>query len=161
MGDISHELIYRHATGDEVNAFAHLLREDAADYLDRTLALMGVSWTEFVDLVETVGTVRAICNGDEVVGYMWTEERDRILHLHGIVVRSDWRGQGIGTAALTMLVESYAGKLDAIELGVHESNRRALALYERLGYGAVRRLTDLGYVVMQRPLSPAQSPRKE
>jgi len=36
-----------------------------------------------------------------------------------------------------------------IELGVHDSNLQAKALYERMGYVTVRRVEALGFAVMQ------------
>lgn len=43
--------------------------------------------------------------------------------------------------------------MTAIELGVHQSNVKARQLYERVGYQVVKYLDDLGYFVLQRPLT--------
>lgn len=39
--------------------------------------------------------------------------------------------------------------MDVIELGVHDSNVRARALYERMGFVTLRRVEELGFAVMQ------------
>ena len=150
-------LTYQPATAEQVDEFLHLLRLDAADYLDSTMALMGMTWSQFARLVKTVGQVFGIYRDGLLVGFYWTEERGRIVHLHGLVIRRAYQGQGIGTETLTMLARRYAGLMDAIELGVHASNARARALYEWLGYRTVKYLPDCGFYILQRPLAGADA----
>jgi ribosomal protein S18 acetylase RimI-like enzyme len=114
---------------------------------------MQMTWEQVAGLVHTVGQVWGVYQGGNLVGFYWIEECDRILHLHGLVVKSTLQGQGIGTEVLNMLAQRYTGTMGAIELGVHESNTRARALYERLGYRTVRRLDDLGFHITQKPLA--------
>lgn len=140
------------ATPAEVDEFLELLRRDASGYLDQTMALMEMTWPQFVQLVRTVGRVFAIHRADQVVGFCWIEERERVVHLHGLFIDQEFQGQGIGTQVLNMLVQQYTGRKDAIELGVHESNSGARALYERLGYQTTQHLAELGFYVLQRPL---------
>ena len=142
-------LTYQQASEEEVVAFLELLREDARDYLDQTIALMGETWEHFVEISQQVGRVYEVAQDGHPAGYYWIEERGRELHLHGIVVKAEFRGQGIGTAILERLREEYAGRMDVIELGVHDSNGRAKALYERMGFIIVRRVEELGFSVMQ------------
>ena len=142
-------LSYRQAGGEEVVAFLELLREDARDYLDQTIALMGETWEHFVEIAQQVGRVYGVYQDETLAGYYWIEERCRELHLHGIVVKAAFRGQGIGTAVLEKLQEDYAGRIDVIVLGVHDSNQRAKGLYERMGFVTVRRVEALGFAVMQ------------
>jgi len=142
-------LSYRQASEEQVVAFLELLREDARDYLEQTIALMGETWAHFVEIAQQVGRVYAVYQDETLAGYYWIEERGRELHLHGVVVKAAFRGQGIGTAILEKLQEDCAGRMDAIELGVHDSNLRAKALYERMGFVTVRRVEALGFAVMQ------------
>jgi len=147
-------LTYRRvSSGEQYDDFLQLMRADAADYLDRTMELMHMSWEQFVQLALTVGQLYGIHRDDHLVGYCWTEERGKVVHLHGLVVKASYRGQGIATAVLNGLADRYRGSMDAIELGVHQSNVRARALYARLGYRTIKRLDDLGFEVMQRPLA--------
>ena len=145
-------LTTQEVTGEQVVEFLELLREDSREYLDQTIARMGESWEHFVEIAQQVGKVYAVYQDGQSAGYYWIEERNVVLHLHGIVVRAEFRGQGIGTTILAKLRNEYARRMDAIELGVHDSNARAKALYERLGYVTVRRLDALGFSVMQLPL---------
>jgi ribosomal protein S18 acetylase RimI-like enzyme len=145
-------LTYSPATPKQVNEFLSLLRSDTG-YITNTLNLMQMTWEQFAQMVRTTGHIFAICQDEQVAGYYWIEERERILHLHGIVVKGSYQSQGIGTAVLTMLRDQYRDSLDAIELGVHESNSRARKLYERLGFRLLMYLKDLGYYVLQLPLS--------
>jgi ribosomal protein S18 acetylase RimI-like enzyme len=145
-------LTYRQAGEEEVVAFLELLRLDASDYLDQTIAMMGETWEHFVQIAKQVGRVYGIYQEETLAGYYWIEERGRKLHLHGIVVKTTFRGQGIGTAILEKLKEDYARRMEVIELGVHDSNGRAKALYERMGFVTVRRVEELGFSVMQAPV---------
>ena len=142
-------LTVQEVKGERVVEFLELLREDARDYLDQTIALMGETWEHFVQIAQQVGRVYSVYQDGTLAGYYWIEERGKELHLHGIVVKAEFRGQGIGTAILEKLREEYAGRMDAIELGVHDSNVRAKALYERLGFVTVRGVEELGFSVMQ------------
>jgi ribosomal protein S18 acetylase RimI-like enzyme len=40
--------------------------------------------------------------------------------------------------------------VEAIELGVHQSNERAKALYERLGFQVLRYRPEVGFFIMQK-----------
>ena len=135
--------------GERVVEFLELLREDARDYLDQTIALMGETWEHFVQIAQQVGKVYEVVQDGQSAGYYWIEERGKELHLHGIVVKAEFRGQGIGTAILEKLREDYTGRMEVIELGVHDSNVRARALYERMGFVTLRRVEELGFAVMQ------------
>ena len=142
-------LTVQEVKGERVVEFLELLREDARDYLDQTIALMGETWEHFVQIAQQVGKVYEVVQDGQSAGYYWIEERGKELHLHGIVVKAEFRGQGIGTAILEKLREDYTGRMEVIELGVHDSNVRARALYERMGFVTLRRVEELGFSVMQ------------
>jgi ribosomal protein S18 acetylase RimI-like enzyme len=142
---------YQRAKDDEYTDCFRLMH-DAADYLESTLELMAMTSDEFNKLFRTVGQVYTIREGDELAGFYWIEQRENLLHLHGLIVAERFRGRGFGTQILRTLETEYRGSVDAIELGVHESNARAVQLYERLGYETVKTLDDLGFLVMQKRL---------
>lgn len=145
-------LRYQPARDEQIDEFLELLQTDAGSYLHPTLEMMGWSWAEFASRVRGVGRVYCVYCGDEKVGCYWIEERERVLHLHGIVVARAWQGQGIGTRVLAHLAEEYASRVDVIELGVHDSNPRAKALYEREGFHTVQVVPEVGFTIMQRQL---------
>lgn len=68
--------------------------------------------------------------------------------MHGLVVAGEF--QGIGRSVLKMLENEFKDDFEIIELGVHESNRKARDLYNKLGYAVVRNLPDLGFHIMQK-----------
>lgn len=144
---------YRPATEEQYEAFLQLMRDHAADYLERTMELMEMTWEQFSHLFRTVGQVYGVYERDEVAGFYWIEEREAVLHLHGLILKEAFRGQGIGTQVLHKIEAQYGDGMAAIELGVHESNSRAKKLYERLGYETVKTLDELGFEVMQKQLS--------
>lgn len=65
--------------------------------------------------------------------------RDGELLLDGVCVGASVRGRGIGTALLTAAVDLARDRAaTSVRLSVIDSNPRARALYERLGFTAVR-----------------------
>lgn len=146
-------LTFLPAKPEQYDDLFQLMLDDAADYLNCAPALMQLTREQFAEHFRTVGQVYSIYQDNHLAGFMWIEERPPLLHLHGLVVRSVYQGQGIGAAALQWLVHTYRGALTAVELGVHQSNVRARALYERTGYQTVAFLDELGFHIMQRPLS--------
>jgi len=145
-------LTYKPATGEQYDEFLQLLQQEAADYLERTMELMQMTLEQARHLFETVGQVYGIYQDDKLAGFYWIEEREQVLHLHGLALKKEFQRKGIGTQVLAMLEAGYWGRMQAIELGVHESNAGARALYEKRGYQTVKRLDDLGFYIMQRPM---------
>lgn len=146
-------LEYKHANTEQYETLLQLTQDQAAGYLERTLELMRLTWEEFGHLFRTVGGVYGIYKDGRLAGYFWIEEREAILHLHGLILKERYQGQGIGTQVLHDLEARYGDRMAAIELGVHESNVRAKRLYERTGYKTVKTYRDLGFDVMQKELS--------
>jgi ribosomal protein S18 acetylase RimI-like enzyme len=152
---------YEPATGDQYDLFLRLMGDDAADYLNGSLELMDLTWEEFSQLFRSVGQVVGVYLQGEMAGFYWVEERDAVLHLHALILKSGFRGKGIGSHILHDIEAMVGAGVDAIELGVHVSSHRAKKLYERVGYRKVRVLDELGFVVMQKPLTsqpPMQVP---
>ncbi len=145
-------LTFQLAKDEQIDEFLELMRQEAADYVHPTLEKLGWSWEEFTQRARGVGWVFCIYRGEKKVGAYWIEERERVVHLHGIVIAPSYQGQGIGTQVLKHLMDQYRGRMDAIELGVHASNVRAKALYERLGFRTVKVLPEVGFYILQYPL---------
>lgn len=152
-------LTYQPARSDQYDELFQLMAMDATDYLQDSLRLMQMTQAQFAEIFRTVGNVFAIDQDGSLAGFYWIEERGQIVHLHALILKAAFQGQGIGTQALKMLIELYQGRMDAIELGVHQSNERARKLYQRLGFEDVKFLDDLGYYIMQKRLqkSPMDS----
>ena len=146
-------LTYKSATLDQVDELFRLMEADSSEYLQESLKTMQMTRDQFAHLFRTVGEVYAIYQDDELAGFYWIEERGNILHLHGLILKPSFQGRGIGTQVLQMLVDRYQGKMDHVELGVHQSNERARKLYLRLGYEVVDFRSDVGYYIMRKSLA--------
>lgn len=145
-------LTYKPITNEQYDEFMQLVLKEAADYLARTMELMQLTLEQAQQLFKATGQIYGIYQEESLAGFYWIEERGNVLHLHGLILKGEFQGKGIGTRVLSMLVDRYSDQMEVIELGVHESNAKVRGLYERLGYQIVRHLHDLGFYIMQRPL---------
>lgn len=143
-------LSYQPTRPEQFEAFFDLMVEESVEYILTTLQLMQADLAEFSRLFRTVGEVYGIYQDGELAGFYWVEVRETVLHLHGLILRPEFQGQGIGQAVLSDLETQYSEQVEAIELGVHRSNERAIALYTKQGYRIVRAFDDLGFYVMQK-----------
>jgi ribosomal protein S18 acetylase RimI-like enzyme len=145
-------LTYASPTPEHIDEFLQMMWDDGQEYMENTLQLMEMTWEQYSQIFRTRGQVRAILQDGALAGFYWIEERDDTLHLHGLILKPASQGQGIGTMVLTMLADSYTGKMNRIELGVYQSNTRAISLYQRQGYEITKNLAELRFYVMQKPL---------
>ncbi len=133
----------------------YLMRKDSSSYMNDTLNKIESSWEKLYAMVQSVGTVYRVIKDEQITGYLWIEERGRVVHIHGLVMKDAYKSKGIATEALTYLEHTYRETKDALELGVHESNIPAKSLYEKLGYETVRRIDQIGFLIMQLNLTTA------
>ncbi|MEW6402388.1 MAG: GNAT family N-acetyltransferase [Chloroflexota bacterium] len=98
-------LVYRLADADQYDELLRLMAEDAADYLNQSLELMKMTWAGFAELFKTRGHAYCIYQGNTLAGFYWIEEREKTLHLHALILKREFQGQGIGTRVLQMLAE--------------------------------------------------------
>jgi len=142
------------ATPEQYSEFLQMMWNDGQEYWENTMRIMQMTWEEYTQIFRTLGIVQAIYKDDLLAGFYWIEEREDTLHLHGLILKSKFQGQAIGTAVLTMLAKKYKGKVNKIELGVYQANSGAIRLYEKVGFQITRSLGDLHFYVMQKPLTP-------
>ena len=145
-------IIYQKANANRYQEFLNLLLEHMADYNETLMEQMGMSIEEFRDLLKTVGQVYSINCEQEVAGYYWVEQKGMEIHLHGIIVKDKYQRAGIGTMTLKMLEEEYKGRMEYIELCVHQANKGAIRLYEQLGYQTIAMKEDPGFYIMRNNL---------
>jgi|YNPNPStandDraft_1061719.scaffolds.fasta_scaffold26455_4 ribosomal-protein-alanine N-acetyltransferase len=81
-----------------------------------------------------------------IAGYGQLTRLGGRAEISDLIVGESWRGQGVGTAIITCLIEmARSQRFLEVEIGVAESNPRALRLYRRLGFREKRRIMlDLG-----------------
>ncbi len=145
-------LAFKPAEPAQYDEFFAILRRNSAGYLDGVLEQMQTTWDEFARQFRAVGEVSGVYQDGTLAGFCWIEERQETLHLHGLFILEAFQGQGLGSAVIRRLQEQYRGRMSAIELGVHQSNVKAKAIYERLGFHVVQQREDVGFFIMQMPL---------
>jgi ribosomal protein S18 acetylase RimI-like enzyme len=146
-------LTYRPGTPEQYDEFLQMIWDDGREYMEIAMGVIQMTWEEYAQFFRTRGVVQAICQDNNLAGFYWIEEREDTLHLHGLILKSEFQGHGIGTAVLSMLADRYTGRLDRIELGVYQKNTGAIKLYEKMGYCITKTLTDPPFHIMQKPLT--------
>lgn len=68
------------------------------------------------------------------IGLLVTKEDDTRIYLQSLLICDHTQGKGIGTAVLYELIQQAKLRSKLIELQVFKVNKRAKALYERLGF---------------------------
>jgi ribosomal protein S18 acetylase RimI-like enzyme len=77
-----------------------------------------------------------LLSGGEPCGYLCVEDCSDHVHLHELVIKPDYQGQGIGTAVLDLVVEHARARRVPVRLRTHLANRAA-SLYRRVGFSEV------------------------
>ena len=128
-GDIEKGLLdtyidgFKYHENGRSDVFKYISREDSLN----TLKEMIEDETMYVYLID-----------DEVVSYISffvKEKRSRVFYINQLVVKEGIRGKGIGKKML-LYVEDLARNLkcDRIEFNCWAFNRKAIEIYEHLGY---------------------------
>lgn len=60
----------RHPTSDERARFLDWMREHMAGTVEAVMEFLDLTWNGFAELFETVGEVRAVCDRDDLVGFV-------------------------------------------------------------------------------------------
>ena len=68
------------------------------------------------------------------VGLLVVEDEDDAMRLAEIEILPEWQGRGIGSSIIRWLMQEAAGAGKPLTLRVLHVNKRAHALYERLGF---------------------------
>ncbi|WP_106181731.1 GNAT family N-acetyltransferase [Prauserella shujinwangii] len=148
-GWVPHET---YVNGHEVSVLLGPLRPGARGTGEDGVRVLGAPtpgwWELTVDRPEPTEAERHVLTGGARVGYGVATREGRtvgavrgavaggVLLVARLAVRPEYRGQGLGTA-LMAAVGGWAGRHGATRCALQVSvrNERALALYERLGFG--------------------------
>jgi len=143
---------------DELDRLFDLMRTEASEYLKDSLWLIGLTVSAFRAKFKSVGeVVEVLCDG-EPAGFYWVERRDDILHLHGLILRSEFQGRGLGKEIMRAIEERHCEGISAVELGVYHGNRAAQKLYGRMGYRVYKKLDDVHFDIMRKTFSGKAAP---
>jgi ribosomal-protein-alanine N-acetyltransferase len=86
-----------------------------------------------LELSKPSGICLAAEHHQELVGYLVCSRYDEVWHVMNVAVDPDQRRRGIASALIAALLER-TGADARLTLEVRESNRGAVALYERFGF---------------------------
>lgn len=112
-------------------------------YVDIVLNEQSMNALILRDAVEMSASVAAVSDG-HIVGVAMLAIRDTVGWIGGVGVIPAKRGEGIGRAMMTYLLEQAEKRgIKRLYLEVIEQNQRAFKLYESLGFTITRRLTIL------------------
>jgi ribosomal-protein-alanine N-acetyltransferase len=87
-----------------------------------------------LELSKPSGICLAATRDGVVVGYLVCSRYDVVWHVMNVSVDPEHRRSGIATSLLAELLERIADPAAQLTLEVRDSNRGAIALYERLGF---------------------------
>jgi RimJ/RimL family protein N-acetyltransferase len=135
-------VVLRRETPEDFESFMRCL--DAVARERRWLALVEApplaEARAFIENARAQGSVRVVAAvGSEIVGFCDVIPKAYPGHAHagdlGMGLLPAYRGRGLGRRLLDETVRrTFAQGLTRIELEVYESNRAAIALYERYGF---------------------------
>lgn len=146
-------LTYTSPDIDELDRLFDLMRTEASEYLKDSLWMIGITVSAFRAKFKSVGeVVEILCDG-EPAGFYWVETRGDILHLHGLILRSEFQGRGLGREIMRTIEQKHGEGISAIELGVYHGNIAAQKLYDRMGYRIHERLNDVHFDILRKSLS--------
>ncbi len=87
-----------------------------------------------LELSKPSGICLAAMREGELVGYLVCSRYDNVWHVMNVSVDPAHRRQGIASTLLSELLDRIADPAAQLTLEVRESNRGAIALYERFGF---------------------------
>lgn len=148
---------YAQPRPEQIEDLFEMMFAEAPEYLADSLRLLGLTRREFQELFTSRGRLWVVTASGATAGFYWIELRGGVLHLHALILGRPFQGMGLGTRILRQIEIDHAPAAEAIELGVHDSNPHAKALYERCGYAEVRRLPEVGFTLLRKRLSPPPS----
>lgn len=99
--------------------------------------LLGIQYTSRRQShrVNCPGSVSRIIEADAVpAGWLVVNTLPDEVHLVDILVLAEFRGFGIGTAAIREILQEAAESSKPVRLSVYRTNHAAIRLYERLGF---------------------------
>ena len=98
----------------------------------------GLVGGSIAQLAEVYGWFGAIWRG-LMLSVLERSVQDGVFQMDGIFVAEQARGMGVGTALLQAVIDEAATRqLSEVQLDVINTNPRAKALYERMGFRAVK-----------------------
>ena len=136
MHDIENQRIgMRPATADDLEFLADVFLSAGREMI---MASRG-SWDAARELAQfeeqlDISSTRVIQSGSVDVGFIMMVTKAEDVELHTISVLPEYQSLGIGSRITNEVVQSAAESGRGVVLSVLKENKRACALYERLGF---------------------------
>ena len=73
-----------------------------------------------------------------IIGYIIGSKSFRKITISSLGVKEEYRNRGIATSLVYKLIERVKPKFKKLELQVRISNKKALALYDKLGFQRIK-----------------------
>ncbi len=89
-----------------------------------------------LELSKPSGICLAAVRGERLIGYLVCSRYDAVWHVMNVSVDPRCRREGVASTLLAQLLERIDDPAAQLTLEVRESNRGAIALYERFGFGS-------------------------
>lgn len=148
------DVAYRAATSKDLDVLLQLVEEfHQFEKLPFDPVLDRVSLQLFLNS-PTMGKTWLIYEGERIIGYVAVtfsysiEFRGIGACVDELYLRASHRGQGIGTKTLKFVEQTcQAMGISALSLVVHEDNKRAKQVYQKVGYD------DRGYRLMMKTIA--------
>lgn len=122
--------------------------KDAAVFLEIELSIPPTpTYSPTTDLSEALeeienNVVYLIREGDAIVGnVMYEMKSPDHAYISGLIIRSEFQGQGFGKAAMEKVLEELEN-IPTIDLVTHPNNARAVELYQSLGFTIGERIEN-------------------
>jgi GNAT superfamily N-acetyltransferase len=143
---------YKVAGNEHFDELLEIIYHQEVQYLKPIFDLIQLTSKQFGRLFRSTGVVYRILVDDCLAGLCWMEVCGRVLQLHSLILKNSFQEQGIGTQTLKWVEEFFGCDIDEIELRVHSSNPRAMALYERCGYKTTNISGPSGFYIMRKKI---------
>ncbi len=130
------EYSLRRVRTDELDWLCQLNEESYRDVVIRQFG----SWEEdfqrkvFYDQWKVMRPAQIVVCGDARVGVVSVEPRKDYDWLQEIQIKTEYRGQGLGTSLMQRFVAKARSRNRPLRLQVLHQNHRAKLLYQRLGF---------------------------
>ncbi|MFN3282938.1 MAG: GNAT family N-acetyltransferase [Pseudothermotoga sp.] len=62
----------------------------------------------FKESFKTIGKVYAMYLQGEIVGFLWIEKRDHVLHIHALIMEEQFQGRRLGKRILNLIQDEYS-----------------------------------------------------
>ena len=147
VGDASWDL--RSARASDRDFLYALNEATMRDYVERVWGWDDEAQAAFFDNRFQPDAWQVIQVGGQEIGVLILEEREGEIYLAEIQILPNWQGRGIGSAIVRSLMDSAVTAGKPVTLRVLHVNKRARALYERLGFRPIKQIDTHTYLTWQ------------